>query len=240
MLFFAFICTYVSVVSILSIEFTATELENPFGEDHNDLPFYDFQDEINSSLLVLLDPAACLPPNLNDTAILNYDELAKAPYAMFDPGLDDANWSVDPQAIEKGPTKTLDLTPAAPAEPFEQEPPPRMPHQNEPVCKTGSLEARRQEESKAAEFATVTGPAKPSEFPEKVGPRKEATSASARSSVAFSEFTDFGTSPSKSDIAWHESIIVDQRILQQEMLQTLVNILKRLDEPLSVSSVCVV
>mmetsp|Transcript_56516 Transcript_56516/g.127502 ORF Transcript_56516/g.127502 Transcript_56516/m.127502 type:complete len:486 (-) Transcript_56516:82-1539(-) len=51
---FAAIFTFVPVFGGFSLNFVASELENPFGNDDNDLPLIHFQSEMNSSLLMLL------------------------------------------------------------------------------------------------------------------------------------------------------------------------------------------
>lgn len=55
--------TFFSVFTFWSINLIATELENPFGDDINDLPLDDMQKEFNHSLLGLLDPRSAHIPH---------------------------------------------------------------------------------------------------------------------------------------------------------------------------------
>jgi len=74
---FAFGLTFCSTIGMFAIEITATEIENPFGTDANDLPIYVFQDDMNASLLMLLNPVAREVPELSPTAILSFDKLTE-------------------------------------------------------------------------------------------------------------------------------------------------------------------
>merc|ERR1711933_661341 len=60
------IFTFIPVFGMFSLNFIASELENPFGTDDNDLPLAHFQEEMNSCLLMLLHPntdmIACIKP----------------------------------------------------------------------------------------------------------------------------------------------------------------------------------
>jgi len=71
----AFLFTFISTMGPYSIEITASELENPFGEDPNDLPCQEFQEDMNDSLLLLLQPLAYAVPRLTDKADLNLEHL---------------------------------------------------------------------------------------------------------------------------------------------------------------------
>jgi len=53
---------------MLGLECIATELEQPFGDDHNDLPCWEMQDNMNRDLLLLLQPASGLVPSLTAEA----------------------------------------------------------------------------------------------------------------------------------------------------------------------------
>merc|ERR1712232_561327 len=48
--------------SFWSINYIAMELEQPFGDDPNDLPMAELQSNFNSSLCVLFDEQAVQPP----------------------------------------------------------------------------------------------------------------------------------------------------------------------------------
>jgi len=221
--FSAFICTYVSIVSILSIEFTATELENPFGDDPNDLPCYSFQAEMNSSLLVLLDPDASKAPSLNDKAILNHKKLINAPFDKFGYGIEVVNEPEGPEAVREVSSETGSLE----QEQLAQVP--QVQQQSQPSHKAGSLEAKRQGEATGDEIGTLSGLSKPSNLQVKVEPRNKVPVS------APVECRDLGEVPPISDTKWDEKLAQDQQTAQEEMLQTLIGILERLDKPLSFS-----
>lgn len=46
---------FIAVVCLTSLELIASELENPFGTDANDLPVFAFQEEMNTSLSLMLE-----------------------------------------------------------------------------------------------------------------------------------------------------------------------------------------
>merc|ERR1712096_552819 len=54
--------TWSSVFGMWSINCIATEIENPFGDDVNDLPTRQIQMQVNRDLLVLLDRRSSHPP----------------------------------------------------------------------------------------------------------------------------------------------------------------------------------
>jgi predicted membrane chloride channel (bestrophin family) len=54
--------TFICVVGLKSIDLITTELENPFGDDPNDLPVHEFHRQFNGQLVLLLDPVLDLPP----------------------------------------------------------------------------------------------------------------------------------------------------------------------------------
>jgi len=58
-----------------ALNFTAMELEDPFGEDANDLPLAHFQIEMNKCLLMLLHPHTDLIPSVSSHCMLDFDEL---------------------------------------------------------------------------------------------------------------------------------------------------------------------
>lgn len=59
--YFSMIMTFLASGSFFALELIAAELENPFGDDTNDLPSYDFQEEINEGLLLIIDPVSNMP-----------------------------------------------------------------------------------------------------------------------------------------------------------------------------------
>lgn len=75
---FPWVCsvfTIVSVTCLVSLDLVACELENPFGEDPNDLPVVDMQIELNKFLSMLINPNVIQPPDLLRTAVLDFEEL---------------------------------------------------------------------------------------------------------------------------------------------------------------------
>jgi len=243
--FFAFVCTYVSTVSVLSIELTATELENPFGDDPNDLPCSKFQEDMNASLLILLDPAACVVPTLNSKAILNYEKLSAAPYDMF---YEDEHQEVmhvkvatctdEPKKLENCAEKGGDQNSGLPAElQMAQEPPPRMPQASFAVSQASrSLESRRHEEDKAFPHSSQKDPEVPQPGPGPVKSIDPQLKMETNNTAFAAGLTRDSTM--KSEGTWQEKLAHDQQTMNQEMLQTLVGILKRLDQPLCFSTPC--
>ena len=69
--------TCVSVVSVVALNIISLELENPFGEDHNDLPANEVHDHFRDSLLVLSDPDNWQVPRLLQNATLDFGHLKK-------------------------------------------------------------------------------------------------------------------------------------------------------------------
>ena len=71
----ACLLTCVSVVSVISLNIISLELENPFGEDNNDLPANEVHDHFRDSLLILADPDNWQVPRLLPTASLEFGHL---------------------------------------------------------------------------------------------------------------------------------------------------------------------
>merc|ERR1719210_2565587 len=63
--FWAGILSFIVVFSFWSINYIAVELEQPFGDDANDLPLHDMQEDLNISLTQLLQKEAQQPPTFN-------------------------------------------------------------------------------------------------------------------------------------------------------------------------------
>eukprot|EP00928_Gymnodinium_smaydae_P056883 TRINITY_DN4017_c0_g2_i1.p1 TRINITY_DN4017_c0_g2~~TRINITY_DN4017_c0_g2_i1.p1 ORF type:complete len:507 (+),score=45.68 TRINITY_DN4017_c0_g2_i1:67-1587(+) len=57
------VIAFVVVVAFWSIHFIAIELENPFGDDDNDLPLMEIQSSLNRSLTALMDPRSQQVPS---------------------------------------------------------------------------------------------------------------------------------------------------------------------------------
>jgi hypothetical protein len=60
--FFAGFFSFVIIMSYWSINYIAVELEQPFGDDPNDLPLHEMQIDLNKSLASLLNNKAATPP----------------------------------------------------------------------------------------------------------------------------------------------------------------------------------
>merc|ERR1719276_354768 len=70
--------TFVPIFGMFSLNFIGIELENPFGDDDNDLPLDHFQSEMNKCLLMLLQEHADLMPGLSSKrCILEFGLLAR-------------------------------------------------------------------------------------------------------------------------------------------------------------------
>jgi len=67
--------TLISVTCMVGIDVIATELENPFGDDPNDLPMRNMQLAMNRNLIFLVHPASAQVPTLTDQPVLNFDAL---------------------------------------------------------------------------------------------------------------------------------------------------------------------
>jgi len=71
----SFLFTFMSTMGMYAIEITASEIENPFGENTNDLPAFEFQVELNELLLLLMDPMTHTVPALTAKADLSLRHL---------------------------------------------------------------------------------------------------------------------------------------------------------------------
>jgi len=73
--FYSFVWTFVPVLSFWGINMIAAEIEQPFGDDVNDLPTHDLQRELNSTLILLVEPDLGRVPHLKSSAEMNVDIL---------------------------------------------------------------------------------------------------------------------------------------------------------------------
>mmetsp|Transcript_79751 Transcript_79751/g.207261 ORF Transcript_79751/g.207261 Transcript_79751/m.207261 type:complete len:564 (-) Transcript_79751:120-1811(-) len=71
----AALIAFLPVFGMFSINFVATQLEMPFGQDDNDLPLAHFQHEMNKGLLMLLHPSSDMLAKTSPMCILDYAEL---------------------------------------------------------------------------------------------------------------------------------------------------------------------
>mmetsp|Transcript_104384 Transcript_104384/g.207301 ORF Transcript_104384/g.207301 Transcript_104384/m.207301 type:complete len:547 (-) Transcript_104384:142-1782(-) len=63
--FWAGILSFIVTFSFWSINYIAVELEQPFGDDPNDLPLHEMQADLNKSLIALLHPCAQHAPDFH-------------------------------------------------------------------------------------------------------------------------------------------------------------------------------
>jgi len=70
------VSTFVPVFGLLCLNYAAEELEMPFGEDPNDLPLSHFQEEMNSSLLMLIHDWSDHLAKTNDNALRDWESLS--------------------------------------------------------------------------------------------------------------------------------------------------------------------
>lgn len=67
--------TFIVLTGVHTLNFTAIELENPFGQDDNDLPLNEFQKTMNSCLLMLLHDRSDILPGVNRKCIHEFNVL---------------------------------------------------------------------------------------------------------------------------------------------------------------------
>jgi len=67
--------TAMPIFGLFALNNVCMELEQPFGHDANDLPLMEFQEHMNSSLLMLLRQEADLVPHTSDKCCINYDDV---------------------------------------------------------------------------------------------------------------------------------------------------------------------
>lgn len=72
---YCFVLTFISIVCMKGIDMIAIELENPFGDDPNDLPIATMHAAVNRDLTLLVNPETWTIPQLLETAVMSYDEL---------------------------------------------------------------------------------------------------------------------------------------------------------------------
>jgi len=72
------LATLVSVVCMKGIDVIAIELENPFGDDANDLPTFQMHHAMNRDLVLLANPYTWTVPKLEPHAVTDYKALVQA------------------------------------------------------------------------------------------------------------------------------------------------------------------
>jgi len=75
--FFAFLFTFLPIFGMFSLNFIASELENPFGNDDNDLPLDHFQTEMNNCLLMLLHTNSDHIADLSPECVMDFTALTQ-------------------------------------------------------------------------------------------------------------------------------------------------------------------
>jgi predicted membrane chloride channel (bestrophin family) len=71
------IFTFVPLFGMFSLNYVAIELENPFGDDDNDLPMLEFQQEMNNCLLMLLEDHADLVAGTSNRCVRDFKSLQR-------------------------------------------------------------------------------------------------------------------------------------------------------------------
>eukprot|EP00930_Biecheleria_cincta_P037843 TRINITY_DN26002_c0_g1_i1.p1 TRINITY_DN26002_c0_g1~~TRINITY_DN26002_c0_g1_i1.p1 ORF type:complete len:597 (-),score=102.26 TRINITY_DN26002_c0_g1_i1:115-1905(-) len=72
------IMTFIPIFTFFSINFIGMQLENPFGDEPNDLPLDHFQREMNSCLLMLLQDGSDHMPSVEAGRYEDFESLAEA------------------------------------------------------------------------------------------------------------------------------------------------------------------
>jgi len=76
--------TFTAILCLTSLELIADELDNPFGVDDNDLPVQKFQEELNSTLVLLLNDNLDDYPQIKQSATKGLDEGIRKTVSMLD------------------------------------------------------------------------------------------------------------------------------------------------------------
>lgn len=115
----ASVCAFVQVLILWALNFIATEMENPFGDDANDLNLGQMQEEMNEFLLLLLDHDARQTPCVTvGTAITRtWEQEGKAiqeslldVWARYAPKAEQAREVVVPMSIRTSVLKRVSIT----------------------------------------------------------------------------------------------------------------------------------
>lgn len=95
----------ITVFAFWSTVHIAAEIENPFGDDPNDLPLVDYQIRFNQSLLTLLDVRAQVPPfyafTRREGRHLGVREMSSSCVEWLTPVLDDEMWRGKSLAVHR-------------------------------------------------------------------------------------------------------------------------------------------
>merc|ERR1712176_1711499 len=71
----AFALTFLGNACFIALEFISNELDQPFGDDPNDLPCMKFQEDLNDSLMLLVAPLVQEAPGLTTQAQRSHQSL---------------------------------------------------------------------------------------------------------------------------------------------------------------------
>jgi len=237
---FAFLFTLIAIMCMCSIELIAAELENPFGDDPNDLPCFAFQEDMNAGLLLCLDPATELVPELLPTARFSYEELRSVKqfksYVQVLQELkikeaeEQDNPELTPQPVQPGnmgsssAPQMSTVIPVAPVAGAEQ---PSVAHPKSQASRDATSVKISGGQQALQSTKVMSGPPQVTTTTEAVqkSPQQKDTS---------------GESPSKlgqggvGDPAWSQRLITQQDALHHELRQVLDKIVRRLNQPLMV------
>lgn len=72
----AFVVTFITIMSMWSVQLIATKMEHPFGDAINDLPLLEFQKDLNEALLLLQNPGLRKVPELSPHVDINFENLS--------------------------------------------------------------------------------------------------------------------------------------------------------------------
>jgi len=240
--FFAFLFTLIATTCMCSLELIAAELDNPFGDDPNDLPCFAFQEDMNAGLLLCLDPATELIPELLPTACLSYEELRSVkqfksyPQVLQELKMKEAeeqnNPELTPQPVQPGNmgsssapqmSTVLQVAPVGGAEQPSEAHPNSQASRHATSVKISGGQEPLQSTRVMSELPQVTTTA---EAVQKSPQQKDTSGESA------SELGQAGVG----DPAWSQRLLTQQDALHRELRQVLDKIVRRLNQPLMVQA----
>mmetsp|Transcript_90128 Transcript_90128/g.160516 ORF Transcript_90128/g.160516 Transcript_90128/m.160516 type:complete len:517 (-) Transcript_90128:101-1651(-) len=77
-LHWGFLFTFIPLFGLCALNYTACELEMPFGEDSNDLPISFFQEEMNQSMMMLIREETDHTPSLSLNAVKDVSTISES------------------------------------------------------------------------------------------------------------------------------------------------------------------
>eukprot|EP00931_Biecheleriopsis_adriatica_P055563 TRINITY_DN32888_c0_g1_i1.p1 TRINITY_DN32888_c0_g1~~TRINITY_DN32888_c0_g1_i1.p1 ORF type:complete len:375 (+),score=89.91 TRINITY_DN32888_c0_g1_i1:82-1206(+) len=99
--------SFVQCFPLFALNYIATDIENPFGHDQNDLDGYGMHNEFNQQLLMLLQLEQKKTPHLSSDAIRDPRALRKEPPRYFESIKDLSSWASRVEAPEAGRTASV-------------------------------------------------------------------------------------------------------------------------------------